>query len=406
MKARARTLLVALLLALLGSAAGIVLYSLDENTLPTANKVGDYIIHQNALANVGVFLLPNVPTYDDPDPNLALIQLDEDSYAGNPAIGLPPLPYPRSVYAPLLEKLHAAGARVAVFDIQFLEPSADPSQDAKLAAAMRTMPTVLDYVFGTTSAGQAGIEPPPQDLASAAAAQGYGSTDTPGGYFIGQVQAITTSSDGAKQRYTSLADTAVERFTGKPIGPLPTDAAGRLLFLPLTQSTQQESTGRVGADESRIPIAQSIGFATALSEPVADLSQLVKGKIVLIGTTAQASGDFATTASGRIFGVYMNARYIDQLLTHTYITVAPNWLDILLIVLLPLLLGLLLAELKPIYGIVVCLVRSSPTSSLRWRFMPTTSICSISSTLPARCYWRRFSAVCIASSKRARSARW
>lgn len=54
MKTRARTLIVALLLALLGSAAGIVLYSLDENTLPTANKVGDYIIHLNALANVNI----------------------------------------------------------------------------------------------------------------------------------------------------------------------------------------------------------------------------------------------------------------------------------------------------------------------------------------------------------------
>jgi adenylate cyclase len=358
MKTRARTLIVALLLALLGSAAGIAVYSLDENTFPIANRIGDYIIHQNALANSSLFLLPHVPSYDDPDPNLALIQLDENSYGGDPAIGLPPFPFPRGAYAPLLEKLHAAGAKVAVFDIQFLEPSADPSQDAKLAAAMRKMPTVLDFVFGTTSSGQAGTELPPPDLAPAAVAEGYGSTDTPGGYFIGQVQVIKTGAGGtdANQRYTSLATTAVERFTGKPIGTVPTDSYGRLLFLPIQQRTKQAIIGRIGSDESNIPIAQSIGFATALGEPVADLKPLVNGKIVLIGATAQASGDFATTASGRIFGVYMNARYIDQLLTHTFVTVAPNWLDILLIVLLPLLLGLALAELRPTYGILVCLV--------------------------------------------------
>ncbi|HVS46911.1 MAG TPA: adenylate/guanylate cyclase domain-containing protein [Verrucomicrobiae bacterium] len=358
MNVRARTLTVALLLSLLGSAAGIVLYSVDENTLPIANRVGDYIIHQNALANAGVFLLPHAPSYQDPDPSLALIQLDEESYKGDPTIGLPAFPYPRGVYGPLLDKLAQAGARVAVFDIQFLEPSADPSQDARLAAAMHKMPTVLDYVFGTTAAGQTGLELPPPDLGPAAVSSGYGSTDAPGSYFIGQRQVITTGATGtyANQRFTSLAAAAVERFTGKRLGTLPTDADGRLLFLPIQQTTRQSLTGRVGSEESTIPIAQGVSLATALTEPIAELRPLVSGKIVLIGATAQASSDFAPTAAGRIYGVYMNARYIDQLLTGTFITVAPNWLDILLIVLLPLLLGLALAELRPTYGIVVSLV--------------------------------------------------
>ena len=41
-------------------------------------------------------------------------------------------PFPRSFHARAIDKLHAAGAKEIVYDVQFTEPSADPKQDEAL----------------------------------------------------------------------------------------------------------------------------------------------------------------------------------------------------------------------------------------------------------------------------------
>jgi adenylate cyclase len=359
---RIRTLFISFALSLAASAIGIALYLAPLGTLPVADRIGDYIVHQNALAHASAFALPNVPSYEEPNDNLALIEIDELSAAGNSAAGIPPFPFPRSLYGKLLDRLHQAGARVAAFDVEFLENATAPSQDRAFAAGMRKIPTVLANVVGTTTTGQLGVEPPAPDLAPSAAAIGYSSIDTPGGYFIGQppqiftaVAITNTSPRSTHTRYSSLAVATLETFTQKPLTDVPL-VHGRLLILPIHDTANQAITGRAGAQESSISIAQSVPFVTALTEPVADLRSLVHGKIVLVGSTAQALGDFVTTAGGSIPGLYMNARMIDQLLTKTYIRAVPQWLDIVLIVLLPLVLAFALAELRPNVGILMCIV--------------------------------------------------
>lgn len=354
---RARTLAVALALAALSALVAIAFYSISPDAAPYLSRVGDYIVHQNALAHAGAFALPNVPSYTDPDQQLALIELDERSAAGDAAARLAPFPYPRGTYGVLLEKLAKAGAKVAVFDIAFLDPSADPAQDARFAAGMRSIPTVLPMAIDTTSNGQIGEERPPQPLASAAAELGFATLDTPGGFTIGQPQEIRTGASGtdSNERLVSLAAAALEQFTGKPVGAIPLDR-GRMLYLPFAAQATQAQTGRVGAEQTSLPIAEHIAFADAYAEPLADLRALVNGKIVLIGSTAQALGDFAVTAGGRIPGVYANARFIDQLLTRTFIRSVPPWLDIAAIVVLALLCGVALTLLRPGWGIAACLI--------------------------------------------------
>ncbi|MDQ2992706.1 MAG: CHASE2 domain-containing protein, partial [Candidatus Eremiobacteraeota bacterium] len=151
MKARVRTLVVALALSALSALIWLALYLAPADFIPFLSRPGDYIIHQNALANAGAFALPNVPDRSQPSDSLALIAIDDLSAKGSPRAGLPPFPYPRSVYGTLLKHLHAAGAKLVVFDVNFLENSADPAQDAVFADGLRAMPTILTYDITTTS---------------------------------------------------------------------------------------------------------------------------------------------------------------------------------------------------------------------------------------------------------------
>ena len=357
MKARARTLVVALALSAFSAFVGLGLYLIDPNAAPFFSRVGDYVIHQNALANPGAFLLPNAPDRNAPSDAIATISIDDPSAKGVPAAGLPPFPFPRSVYGTFLKRLHAAGAKLVVFDINFLENSVDPAQDRAFAAGMRDTPTVLTYDLTIATGGQLAESPSAPDLAPAAAALGFTTFDHPGGYFIGQPPVITTDATGtnANRRFTSLAASAVERFTGKRLADVPL-YKGVVLFLPPDVQEQQSHT-QTGTLAKSLAFAQGISFADAMREPVEDLAGLVKGRIVVVGATAEGLGDFVATADdGHFPGVFVNARLIDQLLTHTYIRTVPEWLELLLVFAFPLLIGLALAELHPRIGIAAALL--------------------------------------------------
>jgi len=62
--------------------------------------------------------------------DIVIVDLDDESFSTLPHR----YPFPRSYYAKMIENLFAAGARLIVFDVQFLEPS-DPAEDQSLADA-------------------------------------------------------------------------------------------------------------------------------------------------------------------------------------------------------------------------------------------------------------------------------
>ena len=62
--------------------------------------------------------------------DIIIVDLDDESFSTLPHR----YPFPRSYYAKMIENLFAAGARLIVFDVQFLEPS-DPEEDQALADA-------------------------------------------------------------------------------------------------------------------------------------------------------------------------------------------------------------------------------------------------------------------------------
>lgn len=64
------------------------------------------------------------------DSDIIIVDLDDESFSTLPSR----YPFPRSYYAKMIHNLFDAGARMIIFDVQFLEPS-DPEQDEALAEA-------------------------------------------------------------------------------------------------------------------------------------------------------------------------------------------------------------------------------------------------------------------------------
>lgn len=354
---RFRALCISLALAVCASIIAAALYLAPLTNVAFANRIEDYRIHAEAFAHPNALALSNVPSHEQPNDRLALITIDEESI-GNTRAGLGPWPFPRSVYARLLARLAQAGAKTVAFDIDFLEPSADPSQDAAFARAARFIPSVIGYPVTTTAAGIPGAELPPPVLRHTVG-MGFTSIDTPGGIVIGQPMRITPMPPGFPGvAAESLAFSAVQRYRGSPLDTrsVPT-FRGALLVLPFAVIGRTDITQRVGAQTFDAGfVSQSMPLAAALTASADQLRVFAKDKLVIVGATAQALSDFAPTAAGLYPGVYVHARLIDQLLAGAFIRPAPDALDLTLMFLLPLLLAGALSQLRPALAIMLGVV--------------------------------------------------
>lgn len=333
------------LLALGAIALSTAMYLAPLNTTTFANRFADLRAHADVLLNPRTFGLQAAPDWETPNDSLALIQIDEETL--DPKNRLPAFPFPRSIYGTLLKRLSAAGAKSVAFDVDFLEPR--PGQDAAFAAGGRTVPTTIGYTISTTTQSVAFAEVPPPVLMEAMHI-GFTSADYPGGVLIDyplQIAPVKNVPGGVAK---ALAFSAVENYRHATPDlrsiPMFGDAP---LIVPFNALGTVDTHKRVGAEKFSAGFAGStISFVDALTEPIADLRTFAKDRIVLIGATAQAEGDFAPSFYGAVPGMYFHARMIDQLLRGMYISVAPDWLNIGLLVVLSLLLMALVMRLRPL----------------------------------------------------------
>ena len=362
----------------LASLIGYFLYSRPLANLTFANQVEDYVLINNAVTylngsdkgqDTDYFQKLHIPEIELEEPNsqLKLVMLDELSFKGDPRSGLPPFPYPRGVYQTVLEKLHRAGAKVVAFDVDFLENATDRSQDAKFAAGMQAMPTVLPFTVNTNSNGQLGKESLASDLTPYVAAQGYTTVDNPGGLLMGQAYTIDTNTD----HYLSLVGATVQKYTGQKIrrvtgdnfgnfgqSTVPLFNQGLLLLLPFKDLARQDIDKRIGSEKTTVAFVETMSFADlyAMNPSDPSLKTFADGKLIVIGPTAQGFGDFILTPLGRFPGVYANLRMMDQMLSHKFITPVAPWINIVLIVSLPFLLGFFVTQFAATRSILFCLV--------------------------------------------------
>lgn len=340
-------------LALMAIALTAFFYQAPLGSLSFGNRVADLRVHAEVLANAGTFGLLNAPTYNTPDDSLALIQIDEKTL--DPSSGMPAFPFPRGTYGTLLRRLSQAGAKAVAFDIIFVTPAADPKQDALFAAGGRTIPATIGYPIDTTTAGIGNAEVPPPAL-RASLRLGHTTVDSPGGLVIGQPLSLAPIPQVPGGVAKSLSLSAAESYLGKPIdvaripGLSSAGTGKETLLVPMRVQGEPDSQNPKWFNWNVPYVSQTISFSDAMTEPISDLRQFAKGRIVLVGATAEGLQD-ATPALGteaRVPGVFVHARLLDQLLRGMYVTPAPDWLNLGLLVLLPLLLMAMVLRLRPI----------------------------------------------------------
>jgi adenylate cyclase len=142
---------------------------------------------------------------------------------------------------------------------------------------------------------------------------------------------------------------------------VPLDGAGLLTMIPfkvderVDQADASGLSSRAGAAHTSARFVQSMPYADALRMSDDDLRRFAAGKAVVVGPAAQSLGDFILTPNGRYPGVFANLRLIDQLMTGTYVRRVPPWLDLALIVVLPLLVGFLMTRQRASTGFALAL---------------------------------------------------
>ncbi|GAC1571974.1 MAG: hypothetical protein NVS3B7_02410 [Candidatus Elarobacter sp.] len=379
---RLRILGTAMALSAVAALFGLAFYLLPRNVVPSANRIADFVVLNEAKFAIddtpALAAIVRFPDRDDEDTALRLVAIDEQSLNDphdprNPGLGQ--FPWDRAIYGRLLQRLHAAGAKVVTFDVTFFEPSRDPRADAAFAAGMRAQRTVLSESLSITSGGILVAQQPPPQLANAAYRLGSTSVDNVGGWLVGQPVAIDASdAHGAIASYPSLSGITAAAYLDAPIRPLdawraqlgervvPLDGRRLLLMVPFKTHehvaqddarTRGGPTTRAGSLQESASFFQAVSFVDLLKFDDAALRAFAGGKIVVIGATAQALGDYIVTPNGRYPGVFANLRMIDQLVRDRFIVRVPPGLDIALIVLLPLRVGFAGTQLRATLGVAI-----------------------------------------------------
>lgn len=240
---------------------------------------------------------------------ILIVAIDETSLAE-----LGRWPWPRDVHARLLARLADAGARAVLLDLFLTEPSEDVTQDHRLAQAMERLPVFLPMLAHRSPRSPHRIDNGflvPQPL-FAQHAKGVGHVELvldPDG--IARSLFMHLGPPGAMQPYVGLL--AAQKDA--PPSEVSTDGAGWQYAdrLPLAFA------GRQGSYRT-VPYAQVLRGELP--------QEFLRGKLVLVGSTAPGLGDQVVAPldgrAGPLPGVEVHANAIDQLIHgHTIRTVGP-----------------------------------------------------------------------------------
>lgn len=269
------------------------------------------------------------------NPDIFIVEIDDRALA---AIGA--WPWGRATHARLVDALDAAGARLIVLDVLFIDPT-DPAEDSALASAIaRSGKVVLPQSFGTVPNTLAEIAPVPPLAELQAAARG-----------VGHVAAVP-DDDGVLRRFT-LSETA----GGSDVPHL------AVVALQALGKSVPAAPPRLGPDGRRAQIAfHPSGSFPAIS--AADViagrlpAGLLDGKLVLVGATAAGLGDRYAVAAGGVElmpGVETQANLVNALLAGKVIHPLRNVVHSVVAAISLMVLFLAFWALPPRYGLLCAL---------------------------------------------------
>ena len=253
------------------------------------------------------YLARPVPGFTAP---VTIVAIDERSLAAHGK-----MPWPRGTFADLVTRVKERGARVVGIDVAFNEPAEDPREDARLAAAIRTVPTVLPtfLAYAGTAGGHLTAIGPIPVLRAAAVGEGSVQLTTyqqaepwelqPYQNALGEPDQSPLGAGETRERVPAFAMAVAHAFAGDAWSPaLP---GGIWADAPLLLDYR----GPTGT-------APMLSAADVLHR--APAGRDLEGRIVLIGATAAGLPDTNFMApdlrGGPMSGVEISATAIDNLL--------------------------------------------------------------------------------------------
>lgn len=242
--------------------------------------------------------------------NVVVVGLDSESVHA-----LPAFPFTRALHARVLEHLHAAGARLIVYDISFDRPTTEAADqplrgaDLKLfEAAQRAAPVV----FATSEISSSGVSE-----------------------VLGGESNLASAGDEAAAAYLPQDGDGVIRHLVDEVNGLPTIAAvaGRLLT---GRAANRQQLRRGWIDFRGAPgTIRQLSFLQVLRGRFDPSS--VRGRIVVVGATAPVLHDVHSTAAGSpMSGPEIQANAISTVLSGFPLRSPSGLVDVFLIVVLAL----------------------------------------------------------------------
>lgn len=239
-----------------------------------------------------------------PGNDVVIVAIDPDSLE---ALGR--WPWPRAIHARLIDRLTADGARGIGMDVTVAEPDVDrPQNDQALAAAIARNGHVAMPVFAEAQdLGGMSVEILPIPAVAKAAAMGQ--VDV-GMDEDGMARGAYLMAGLGSPYWPALA-LAVERI-GQP--------ADQTLPLPGLRDNQHDPRSPYLWERDDLVLLRYAGpggsfgrvsYADVLDDRVPP--SLLKGKLVLVGATAEGMGDFINTPDGPMPGVEYQANMLESL---------------------------------------------------------------------------------------------
>jgi adenylate cyclase len=243
---------------------------------------------QDRLSDVALFTEQKSPQ------GIVIAQIDDRSLDTYGRFG----DWPRTLHAQAVSNLKAAGARVIVFDILFVEPS---PEDVRLAEAIGAAGNVILPVAGVQSVGTDPDERyvfqatllPPEPLKSAAQQLGHVNFPPDNDGVLRRMPLYIEDVEGNRYPSALLSALYAQTLRKAPLDAMPED--GRLSLLnqniPVDEAGAMRPYFASGLEQyTRISYADAIAGRLPQSE--------LSGRIVLIGLTATGSGDTHITPLG------------------------------------------------------------------------------------------------------------
>src|SRR5262245_2565172 len=288
--------------------------------------------------------------------HVVIFDVDEESMQRlAPRLGA--WPYPRDVYADALRYLAENGARAVVFDILFSEARGGDDRfagalDRRSVVAAAALPYPLER--GSPYLAQlrgAAIVPSASDAKASAVARVWPDLTLPLPKFTGAnrarigVMSAVADADGVVRRLSPLHQAYGEILPGLPLAAL-------LAAEPDARVAVSGGRYRVGArvwpagsdgslalrypgnaDTLAVVPFYELVRAAAGASGTAHLGELVRDRIVFLGSSSAVLGDFAFTPIGRLPGLQLNALMTEMLLESRVLAPPALWIEVLLVAL-------------------------------------------------------------------------